>query len=67
MTVNQALEALNRVPVEQRELELYGIHGASGMSFDVSIYGEAETNDYERAGPLDDLRRGAEFIPVYLG
>lgn len=69
MTVNEALETLNRVPEQYRDLELFGIVGSSGVTYDISIYGKPTQKEkgIEYPGPLDDEPVGFQFIPVYLG
>lgn len=62
MTANEALEELNKVPIEKRDLPLIAIHGASGCSYELEVYARLKICQpgYE-AGILCDMS-GEEYL-----
>jgi hypothetical protein len=69
MTVRKAYDALRQlIKNGHGDLELYGIHGASGVSYEVSIHSDVmEVDESDDAGPLCEMERGTKYAFVYLG
>jgi hypothetical protein len=68
MLVREAYDVLRKLIKEGHgSLELFGCHGSSGVSYDISIYGSVREKDKsDDIGPLDELDNGTKYVPIYL-
>lgn len=49
-------------------LPVYGVDGASGVSYEVRAHGNPHTvSSSDDAGPLCELSEGTKYIPLHLG
>jgi len=66
MNVKEIITNLQKL-VEQGhgDLELYAIHGASGVSYTVDIYDSVSVKEGNVDGALDEEDDGFKYIPVY--
>ena len=48
------------------ELEIYGVHGASGCSYEVSYPSEHVKSEQDDIGPLCELPNGTKVITMSL-
>jgi len=61
MTGRQALENLKKVPEDKLDLPLIGIHGSSGVSYEIDVYADVHKAADRNAGVLCDMT-GKEYL-----
>lgn len=68
MNVRKALLELQKLVVEgYGSLEVIGVHGASGVSYETGSLHVAEKKAHDDAGPLCDEKDGYQYVCIYLG
>lgn len=61
------LEKLVQKEPDIADLEVYTIHGASGVSDEIGSFQVVTKSDSDNAGPTCDLEDGTRFIQLYIG